>query len=269
MHKLSISRAWDEMRDVLRRDGGLVATVALALMVLPGTVSAMAQPLTPAGQMAPVGWWSILGLLALLIGVVGQLAVAQIALGRRQSVGQAIAHGGRRTPAFLGAILLWVLPLMLVFAPFAPQLQANPQNPPPTALLVAFLLTLVLIFVGVRLLMTTPVASAEPVGPVGILKRSWSLTKGHWWRLFGFLVLFFIAAFIVMGAITTVVGVLIGLADGPPEQWSVGALVLALASQILSAAMTVLLVVMVTRLYLQLAAPQEEMQATADVPKAP
>ena len=29
-------------------------------------------------------------------------------------------------------------------------------------------------------------------------KRSWALTAGHWWRLFGFLVLFFIAAMIVL-----------------------------------------------------------------------
>lgn len=269
MQKMSISRGWDETREVLRRDGSLIATVALALMVLPGTLSTMAQPPTPAGQMAPIGWWSVLGLLALLIGIVGQLAVAQIALGRRQSVGQAIAHGARRAPAFLGAMALWVLPLLLIFAPFAAQVQANPQSPPPAVLLVALLLTLALIFFGVRLIMTTPVASAEPIGPIAILKRSWALTKGRWWRLFGFLVLFFIAAVIAVTAITAVIGVLVGLADGPPEQWSIGALVLALVSQLLSAAMTVLLVVLVTRLYVQLTTREEELEAVFNVPDAP
>ena len=269
MRKMSISRAWDETREMLRRDGSLIATVALALMVLPGTISAMAQPPVPAGQMPPAGWWSLLQVLALLIGVVGQLAVAQIALGRRQSVGQAISHGARRTPAFLGAILLWVLPLLLLFAPFAQQIQANPQSPPPAALLAIFVVALILLFLGVRLIMTTPVASAEPVGPIAILKRSWALTRGRWWRLFGFLLLFFIAAFVAVTAITAVIGVLVGLADGPPEQWSIGALVLALTTQILSAIMTVLLVVMVARLYAQLATPEEELQAVFEVPNAP
>ena len=36
--KLSLSRAWDETRDVLRRDGRLIAIVALAMLVFPGTV---------------------------------------------------------------------------------------------------------------------------------------------------------------------------------------------------------------------------------------
>ena len=74
---------------------------------------------------------------------------------------------------------------------------------------------------------------------------------------------------VIVTIIGAVVGVLVGLADGPPEPWSLGALVLALVSQILSAAMTVLLVVLVTRLYLQLAAPQDELRAVFEVPNAP
>ena len=38
--------------------------------------------------------------------------------------------------------------------------------------------------------MTSPVASEETVGPIGIIRRSWELTRGNWWRLFGFIVLF-------------------------------------------------------------------------------
>ena len=269
MQQMSLSRAWDEMREVLRRDGSLIATVALALMVLPGVIADMVRPPVPAGQMAEPGWWSVVQLIALLIGVVGQLAVVQIALGRRQSVGQAISHGARRAPAFIGATLLWVLPLVLAFAPFIRRIQADPANPDPTSVMVSFLLSLVLLFFAVRLLLTTPVASAEAAGPVAILRRSWEMTKGRWWRLLGFLVLFFIAAVIIVTAVTSVIGVLVGLADGPPEAWSIGALVMALASQLLSAALRVLLVVLLTRIYVQLAGREDELEAVFDAPKAP
>ena len=267
MQQLSISRAWDETREVLRRDGSLIATLALALMVLPGTISNMVQPRVPAGQMAEPGWWTLVQLLALLIGVVGQLAIVQIALGRRQSVGEAIAHGARRAPAFLGATILWILPLALLVIPFAQRIEANRATPDPTSALIMVAVLLVFLFLAVRLILTTPVAGSEAAGPITILRRSWGLTRGRWWRLFGFLLLFFVAALIVITAVTSVVGVIVGLADGPPAPWSIGALVLALTSQLLSAALTVLLVLLLTRLYAQLTGPAAA--ESASVPDAP
>lgn len=269
MAVMSISRAWDETKEVLRRDGNAIATVALALLVLPGTFSALAQPTGARPEMPEAGWWTIVQLLALLIGMVAQLAIAQIALGRRQSVGQSIGHAARRTPVFLGAILLWVLPLILLLAPFAQEIQANPTNPSPVALIASVVALVLLFFLGVRMIMITPVASAEAGGPVAILKRSWTLTRGNWWRLFGFLIVFFLGAVVAVTAVTMVLGVLVGLADGPPDQWSIGALVLSLASQILSAVFTVLLVVMIARMYSQLATPEQDLEAVFSVPDAP
>ena len=51
MAKLSISRAWDESRGVLGRDGALLATVAVALLVLPGIVSDLVSPEAPQGPL--------------------------------------------------------------------------------------------------------------------------------------------------------------------------------------------------------------------------
>lgn len=266
MKRLSISRAWDETKEVLRRDGGLIATVALALMVLPGTLSTLVQPAGAAAQMRELGWWTAVALLAMLIGLVGQLALARIALGGRQSVGEAIGHGARRAPVFLGATMMWVLPLVLLFAPFIRQIQANPTSPPTGAAFAMLLLILVFVFLGVRLMMTTPAAAAEDHGPVELLKRGWSLSRGRWWKLFGFLLLFLIVAFIVVTAVQSLIGVLISLLVGTPEPWSIGALLLALTSAVLSAALTVLLVTMITRMYLQLASPEAE---PASVPHAP
>jgi len=41
MTRLSLSRAWDECVRILRRDGSLLATVALALIVLPEIIFAV------------------------------------------------------------------------------------------------------------------------------------------------------------------------------------------------------------------------------------
>ena len=38
-------------------------------------------------------------------------------------------------------------------------------------------------------------------GPIGMIKRAWSLSQGHWWRLFGFVLLFGIAAIVLLGAV--------------------------------------------------------------------
>ena len=263
--RLSISRAWDEARAVLVRDRGPIATVALALIVLPGTLAELIVPTATPGASPDMGW-SFVGMLVLLISIVGQLTVSRIALGQRQSVGEAMAHGARRSPAFLGAALIWLLPFAIVATPFAMQVQASPNQPPPTAALVLFAAAMVFLFVGVRLVFATPVSVNETVGPIGILKRSWQLTAGHWWRLFGFLVLFMIAALILIGAVTAVIGVVVALVSGQPERLSVGALVIALITQLVAALVTVLLTVLLARLYLQLAGASGEPVSVPDAP---
>ena len=103
-------------------------------------------------------------------------------------------------------------------------------------------------------MMTAPVASAEPVGPVALIKRSWQLTAGHFWRLFGFLVLFFVAGMIVIFAIEAVVGIVSRLMTGPTvEPMSVSALIVALVRAVLNAALITVLAVMLARIYFQLA----------------
>ena len=265
MARLSISRAWDEAKAVLTRDRGPIATVALALMVLPGVVSEFIIPPTADGETPGLGW-SLVSLLVLIVAIIGQLTLSRIASGHRQSVGEAMSHGARRAPSFLLATMIWLLPFVLLAAPFALQIQANPTAPPPAATLVLLLLAIAFMIIGVRLVFSTPVAANEQVGPLAILKRSWRLTASRWWRLFGFLILFMLAALIVLGAVTAMVGVVVALIAGEPERLSVGALVIALITQLVAALITVLLTVMLTRLYLQVAEPADE---PVSVPHAP
>lgn len=253
MAKLSISKAWDEARETLGRNASLLTTVALALFVLPGVVSEVVTPAAPPGELPKLGTWTIVTVVALLIALVGQLAVIRLAIGSRHTVGEAISHGARRAPVYFVATLIWILPFLLIGALLFGMVAKDPQAPPPAAALGLLLLGCVMLFFAIRMLMTSPVASAEPVGPVAIVKRSWELTRGNWWRLFAFFLLLVIAVVVAVTAVGAVAGVIAELVLGGVEPLTVGALFVALFTQLVSAAVSVVLMVMLARIYVQLA----------------
>lgn len=252
MAKLSISRAWDETKQVIARDGNLLTTIALALFVLPGVVSDIVTPAAPPGQLPKMGYWTVLAIIALLIALVGQLAVIRLAIGSGLTVGEAIRHGARRAPAYLAATLMWVLPFVILFMVLAGTSGGKLQDMPPAAALGLILLCGIVLFFAIRMLLSSAVASAEPVGPVEILRRSWQLTHGHWLRLFGFFVAVVIAALVAIIAVSAVGGILAQLIFGGVGPLTVGALLVALLTQIVSALVSVILMVMLARIYVQL-----------------
>ena len=261
MAKLSISRAWDETREVLARDGRLLSTVAVALLALPSTVQNLVTPQTSPGELPPVGPWLIVLLITVLIGITGQLAIARLALGSQTSVGEAISHGAKRLLPYFLAMLMWVAPIAILL--FYAAQQMRPPTPSAGMAVLFLVMLFLLILLAVRLIIAVAVASAEPLGPVGILQRSWQLTSGSWWRLFGFLALFIVAVLCVMVAVGAIIGILVGILLGPAEPMSVSALIIALVTQLAVAAVTVVFLVMLTRIYLQLAARNVTVPETA------
>ena len=247
--KLSISRAWDETRSILARDGKLFVTVAAALLVLPGVVRDLSTPPAQPGHFPEPGAWMAVWLITILIGIVGQLALARLALANRTSVGEAIGHAGRRMPNYFLAQLIWVAPFACAMVALAGPVQQK-SGPAALAILLGFAL---FVFVSIRLVLTPPVATQEAVGPLAIIRRSWDLTAGNWWRLFGFLVIFIIGAGILVLATMAIVGVLVKSILGDFEPLTPGALILSLAEQIVMAGAYVVLMAMIARLYAQAA----------------
>lgn len=264
MQALSISRAWEETRSLLLRDGKLFASVALALISLPTAVAGLINPSGMSDTSTPI-LVDLIALVASLIALAGQLALIRLALGRGETVGAAIAHGLRRLPIYLVAVLLIVAGLVVLGIPFAgvmlaagiPLDRSGSVPNSPLVLLLALLYAAAACFFAIRFVLSTAVASAEPVGPIGILRDSWRLTAGHWWRLFGFVVLFFILAIVVLLAAGGAVGVAAGMLFGGIQPMSAGALVLALVQALLNAALTVLFTVMLACIYTQLAGRDE------------
>jgi uncharacterized membrane protein YfcA len=123
----------------------------------------------------------------------------------------------------------------------------------PIALLLSCLFLVVVVYIGIRMLMSSPVASEEAAGPVRILRRSWELTAGHWWRLFGFMVAFVAGALVAMLAVNIGVTAVVVPLFGRLDPMSLSALIVGLFDSIIGAAVTVVLAVMLARIYVQLA----------------
>ena len=254
MARLSISKAWDETKVVIAQSGNLIVAVGLALLVLPGVVAGLVQPQPTPGELPPAGPWMALMLAALLIGMVGQLAIVRLALGSGVSVGEALAHAARRFLPFLGAVLLVIIPFLILVSVLAAMIGTDPEQANAAATLVLLLVLIGMIYVLIRLLLMAPVATAESIGPVEIVKRSWQLTRGNWWRLFAFFLLLIIAGSILVLAVGTIMGTIVGLvSDGTIEPMSVGALVVGLVTQVVATALTIVFMVMLARMYLQVA----------------
>jgi hypothetical protein len=259
----SISRAWDETRELFRRDGGLFVAVALALIVLPEVVVGIVAPETGA---KPTSIDQLLRMIAGLIALAGQLSLIRLALGPSTTVGDAIAHGVRRFPSAFGAVLLLVLAAVLIMVPLAlilgplmgadiARMTAQPTGHQATLVLV---LVLIILALSVRFTVLSPVASAEPIGPISIIKRSWNLTRGHYWRLLGLVVLLLIAALALLITGSLIGGLLARLLSSDIARFSLGALILALVSGVAQGAFSVMASLMLARVYVQLAGREVE-----------
>ena len=258
MTKLSLSKAWDDTRAIAAREGRLLAAVALALLVLPATIAGAVNPAALTTPTMPGGRLLAMWLVVLVIGIVGRIAVIRLALGPSTSVGDAIRHGLARLLPALGAMLAFVVPVSLILTPFALQVLQQPTtDPPPGPSLAILVIVAVALVLGIRLvLLALPVAAAEDAGPIRILRRSWQLSHGNWWRLAGFVVLFFLASALVTRVAAYLVGIPAALISGPIKPMTVGALLLALVIALVQSAFAVLFSVMVARIYAQLAGAQ-------------
>ena len=268
MAQLSLSRAWEEARQIFARDGGLLSAVALALLLLPEVVAGLVAPSVGSTPSVP---GRVISLLAAFVGVIGQLALIRLALGPSTTVGQAISHGARRFPVTLGALLILICGLALILIPLMAvliaagviQLPGQGQANSPSLAVLAMVLAVLSLFVAVKFIMSVPVASAESAGPLEILKRSWRLTNGNYWPLLGLELLLLVAALVLLISAQLVGGTLAQLVGGDITPFSLAALILALFIGLAQAVFTVLASVMLARIYVQLAGRPE---AQASVP---
>lgn len=262
MSRVSISQAWDETKAIFRRDGRLLVAVTLALIVLPSVLVGLIVPSQGDDQRY---YHLLLQLVVFLVGMVGQLALVRLVIGPPTTVGAAIGHGARRFPSLFGALvilavglfLLMLLPLTLVAGVTDPASLTDPNRMTGSTASAILLIALLILALSVRFIFSSTVASAEPVGPLAILKRSWELTKGHYWKMFGLLLLLLLVALVLTLAAGAIGGLLGALIDPDLEPLSLGTLIASLFAGAAQGVFSVLSITMLARVYLQLAGRQE------------
>lgn len=258
--RLSISRAWDETKARVAADGRLLTIVALALLFLPQVIAGTIAPPPTLSEVAAPRWAWVVGVIAGFIGIIGQLAIVRLSTVRSTQVGEAVsAATGRMLPA-LGALIVFAFGMAIILVPLAillvaagiielPQANASPEGLGGGILI----LGVIVILISVRFILMVPVASLETGGPFRILKRSWQLTGGHYWRLLAFVLLISIGALFLLAATQMLGGIVGKLLFGDLAPFSAGALLTALIGAAVQAAFAVTVTVMIARIYTQLA----------------
>ncbi|WP_265570418.1 hypothetical protein [Sphingomicrobium nitratireducens] len=262
--KLSVGRAWDETREILAADGKHLVLVAAAMIVLPFALLAMIDP-SATNPNAERGGGGLMGLIVGLVGQAGALAITAVFLKRGATVGEAIATGFRKLFPALAAMLIWVIPMVLLLMVLLvaaigtdeamdldQRLEAGQLGGAGLMLVLAWVL--VIIAVAVRMMMVSAVAVTETSNPITMIKRSWALTRGQFWRLFGFVLMIAVAALVVMLVAGLVFGLVATLAFGPPEPMSLSALLLGFLAASVQAGLSLVFLGIVARLYSQAAA---------------
>lgn len=266
MSKLSLSVAWDETRAILARDGRLFGAVALALLVLPAAVLGAFYPGGLGGALFTAVEGSSLPLSLLLIVVflviaTGQLAVTRLAIGPSVTVGGAISHAVRRLPAYIAVALIVgaaIMAVMFIAATAiavivgAPATEAELAKSPLVIVAVVVLFAVYLFLLTRIVSLSAAIATTEDGGPFHIIRRSWALSSGNFWRLLGFLVIYFIGTAIAVFAILSICALVFSLLFGRVEPMSASALLLSIVSALLNGSVILVLALMLARIYVQL-----------------
>ena len=266
MSVLSIGRAWEETSAFLRREMRLIMPVALALFAVPTLLAGWISPSTGQAQAGGPGW--LITLIVLIAAMMGQMTIAGLAVGWSGSLGSAISRAFARVWGMLAAAMIAFLPLAVVAvlilaiilgsAGLTDPAQLTPEAmmraPGITIFLVGLLL--VFLFLGARLFPMSAIAFCDTSSPFALLGRAWRMTNGHFGRLLAVLLLFLIAAAVVSGAVTAVIGSAATVAIGEIRPFSLSALLVALFEGAISAALSAISAAMVGRIYVQLSGPE-------------
>lgn len=267
MAVLSISKAWDEASHFIRRESRLLIPVALAMLAGPATLFGWYNPSGDPNQATgSLGW--PLTLIILILAVAGQMAIAGMAVGWSGSVGAALMQALKRVWGVLAAALMVFLPLSVVLVlaiavvlgsagiTDPAQVTADTLAAVPGMSFALLAMTLIFLYFATRLFLLTPTGMIETANPVRIISRSWRMTKGHFWRLVGTLLLVLIASLVASIAVSTVVGSAMTLIAGEARPYNLTALIVALADGVVSAAISTISAALVGRIYVQLSAGQ-------------
>lgn len=191
MTEFSLGTIWEETLAFLRREGALLMPVALATFGVAQLLLEIGMGGKPAGgpALASFSSQSLLLLPAMLLLLIGNLAVSRIALMPGRSIGESLSDTLRSLPRALGVMLLIftimaAIALVIVIAATlgAMTFRVDPKAITPNIMIVLMIPMLV---IGIRMLMLVPLLSVNELRPIEAIRRAWALSRPHFLRFVG------------------------------------------------------------------------------------
>jgi len=256
MSRLSISAAADETRAFMRREGSLVFPVAFATFGMALILVSLMMPQSQPGEVQP-GWWMILLLPLILLGIVGQLAISYLVLRPGVTVADALRRGVARLPIVLGIIVAFALAAALFIVAASVILGviaiAVGMNEMSAARLAVMAMLVFLIWLGVRLLLLWPTVAGGGEGVKGSIQRTFALSRGRAWKFFALLILFGLVYGVLTIAVQFGLGSILLLFGRMVGSEAAGAVLTVVLVGLLAAAIQAFWTVLLAHLYRQLA----------------
>ncbi len=168
------------------------------------------------GQIGSLVAVVVLGLLATVV-VTGALTwfIAEFHLGRQPKAGESLTYALRRTPASIGSYLVSSLGAIVASIPAIALMVIGAIAEIPLLVIVgALAFFVVFVWFFIRVSAAVPAIIVERLGAVGSVKRSFGLTKGFWWKVFGNLIVTSLLTGIVAQLLQTVITGVLGALGG-------------------------------------------------------
>jgi hypothetical protein len=261
---VNMGAVWDRTTEFLAGNLSALAPVALVAIFLPQFVGDIVNQAGPSVG-APV--MQIVGLLCVLVGLWGQLAVVALALdpdaGRAAAQGAATRGYGRVLLVMIAtfvAMAVLALPMLGVLAASGVDLTqlagtGHVATAPDMSMgagaflgLYGIAWLIALLVVTVRLAPLYPVILAEGAG-LAAIGRSVAVTRGITWKLIGVWLLFLIVFIVATAAARSALGAVIGLIVPGEGPFTAAAIVSALVGALITTAFTTIVAAFSVRLY--------------------
>ncbi|MBS0479259.1 MAG: hypothetical protein JSR79_08170 [Proteobacteria bacterium] len=265
-----MGNVWDRTTEFLSANGRALSPIVLAALLAPNSVNALVGGAGPETSAVMV---QLVTLACVLIALWGQLAVVALALDPAGVRPRATAAATGRFGRAVAAMLVLLVIFALLAAPVIGTMAANGVDLSAlrtggltranltggVALFVSLYsiaLVVAVLFVTVRLALLYPVIVAEG-GVVAAIRRAWALSRGMVWKMIGVWLLFVIVYLVAAAAITSAVGVALGLLTDMQNPFSAGRIVIAILSGAVTTAFTLIVAAFSAKLYLAALAARE------------
>lgn len=263
MARLSVTDAWNETVAFVKAEGRLVFPLAFLLVALPAALVRALAPLGPAPGEARMSAVLIAAIaVAVVLAMLGYLAISHLALRSGASGREALAQAARRLPVLAAASLFVALGLaalgFLLSIVVSLAVVGASEGPPGPAemgraaqILLVIFLPILLYFWG-RVALLTPAAAAEHGGPFSLIARSWRLTGPHQFKMAALVAMLLLIALVLQLATESLLGILLIAIAGPATPGSPSSILILLAMALLATALASYGAALIAKVYAQL-----------------